>query len=197
MTGVLDGFFQLILGFGLLGVFVLALLDSTFFIFLPFALDAVLIILISRHREWMPLYALAGLAGSLAGSALTYYLISKASEETIEKKLPKEKFERFRKKAKESGFAGILVTSLLPPPFPFTPFVMAAAVTHLPRKKMFAAISIGRFIRYFAEGVLALLIGRQLLRLFESNVFKAIMLGLFIFALLGTVLTILRWVRRS
>ncbi len=197
MTGLLDGFFQIILSFGLLGVFVLALLDSTFFIFLPFALDAVLIILISRHREWMPLYALVSLAGSLAGSALTYFLISKASEETIEKKLPKAKFERFRKKAKESGFVGMLVTSLLPPPFAFTPFVMAAAVTHLPRKKIFTAISIGRFIRYFVEGILALLIGRQILRLFESHIFKGVMLGLFILALLGTVLTILHWIRRS
>jgi membrane protein YqaA with SNARE-associated domain len=196
MIGLLDGFFNILLGLGFLGVFILALLDSTFFFFVPFALDAVLIILISRHREWMPLYALGSILGSIAGCALTFWIISKASEETIEKKLPKAKFERVRQKLSEKGFAGMIVTSLLPPPFPFTAFVMAAAVGHMPPRKTFAAISIGRTVRYFLEGLLALILGRHLLRLFESHTFKAVMLGLFVIALIGTILTILNWVRR-
>lgn len=196
MIGLLDGFFNILIGLGFVGVFILALLDSTFVFFLPFALDTVLIILISRHREWMPLYALVSIAGSVAGCALTFWLISKASEETLEKKLPKAKFDQVRKKLSEKGFAGMVVTSLLPPPFPFTAFVMAAAVGHMPPRKTFAAISIGRTVRYFLEGVLALILGRQLLRLFESHTFKAAMLSLFVFALIGTILTIMKWVRR-
>src|ERR1700752_2109490 len=125
MTEFLDSFIQFILAFGLLGIFILAMLDSTIFFFLPFAVDTVLIILVYRRREWMPFYALVTIAGSLAGCVLTYLLLRKASEETLEKKFPKKKFSRGKRKIKEKGFIGLMITSLLPPPFPFSPFVAA------------------------------------------------------------------------
>lgn len=196
MTDFLDSFFKFILSFGLAGVFGLALLDSTFLFFLPFALDAVLIILMSRNREWMPLYALVAVAGSLAGCAITYLLLRKASEETLEKKFPKKKFNRVKKKIKDNGFAGLIIASLLPPPFPFTPFVIAAAIMDLPKKTAFAAISIGRTLRYFLEGLLALLLGRQILKLLDSVHFRMFMFGLFILAAVGTGLSIYKWVKK-
>ena len=85
---------------------------------------------------------------------------------------------------------------MLPPPFPFTPFVMAAAVSDLSEKKTFASIIAGRTIRYFLEGFLALILGRQILRLMESRGFKIFMFGLFLFAIVGTALSILKWLKR-
>jgi membrane protein YqaA with SNARE-associated domain len=196
MTEFLDSFFKFILSFGLAGVFVLAMIDSTFLFFLPFALDAVLIILMSRSREWMPIYALVAVAGSLVGCAITYFALRKASEETLEKKFPKKKFNHVKKKIKDNGFAGLIIASLLPPPFPFTPFVIAAAIMDLPKKKAFAAISIGRTLRYFLEGLLALLLGRQILKLLDSEPFQIFMFGLFILAAIGTGLSIYKWVKK-
>jgi membrane protein YqaA with SNARE-associated domain len=196
MTEFLDSFLAFILSFGLLGILVLAILDSTFFFYLPFAMDTVLIVMISKHRDMMPVYVIISILGSIAGCVLTYYFISKASEETIEKKFPKKKFKKVKKKIKENGFVGLILTSLLPPPFPFTPFVVAAAVTKFPKQKAFGAISIGRSMRYFGEGILALLLGRQIIRLLESQPFKIFMLGLFLLAAVGTTLSIYRWVRR-
>jgi membrane protein YqaA with SNARE-associated domain len=196
MTEFLDSFFKFILSFGIVGVFLLAMIDSTCLFFLPFALDAVLIILISKNREWMPVYAFVAVAGSLAGCVITYFLLRKASQETLEKKFPKKKFNQVKKKIKENGFAGLIIASLLPPPFPFTPFVIAAAVMDLPKKKAFAAISIGRTLRYFLEGLLALLLGRQILRLLDSEPFQIFMLGLFVLAAIGTGLSIYKWVRK-
>jgi membrane protein YqaA with SNARE-associated domain len=194
---LIDGFFKFILGFGLFGVFILAMLDSTIFFFLPFALDFVLVVLITHHREFMPVYALITVAGSLAGSALTYFIVRKASEETIAKKIPKDKFNKVRTKLKKREFASMLIASLLPPPFPFTPFVTAAALAELPERKTFAAISVGRTVRYFLEGALALVLGHQLLRIFESTTFKSFMFGLFIVAAIGTVISIYKWVRKG
>jgi membrane protein YqaA with SNARE-associated domain len=196
MTEFLDSFFKFILSFGIPGVFVLAMIDSTFLFFLPFALDAILIILVSRHREWMPVYALVAVAGSVAGCAITYFLLRKASEETLEKKFPQKKLNRVKKKIKNNGFAGLIIASLLPPPFPFTPFVIAAAIMDLPKKKAFTAITIGRTLRYFLEGILALLLGRQILKLLDSEPFQIFMLGLFVLAAVGTGLSIYKWVRK-
>src|SRR4026209_1825580 len=98
MTGLIDTFLHFLLSLGLIGIGVLAILDSTFFFFLPFALDAVLIISISRNPHWMPFYALVAIAGSVTGSALTYFLMRKASEETLEKKVSKRKLRMVKKK---------------------------------------------------------------------------------------------------
>jgi membrane protein YqaA with SNARE-associated domain len=196
MTGFLDSFLHFILGFGILGIGILAILDSTFFFFLPFALDAVLIISISRNPHWMPLYALITIAGSVIGSLLTYFLMRRASEETLEKKIPKKKLRKVKRKIEKGGFVGLVIASLLPPPFPFTPFVIVAAVSDLSAKKTFASIITGRTIRYFLEGFLAIILGSQILRLIESRGFKLFMLGLFVLAIIGTVLSIFRWVRR-
>ena len=196
MVEFLDLFFKLILGFGIAGLFVLAILDSTIFFFLPFAVDTVLIVLVSRNHESMPVYALATVAGSLAGCAITYLIVRKASKETFEKKFPRKKFDRVLKKIKDKGFAGLIITSLLPPPFPFSPFVAAAAVTKVQPKKAFTAIAIGRSLRYLGEGLLAIVLGNRILRMLDSDPFKAFMLGLFVLAVVGTALSIYKWVRR-
>ena len=101
-----------------------------------------------------------------------------------------------KKKIEKGGFLGLVIASLLPPPFPFTPFVIAAAVSDLSRKKTFASILTGRTLRYFLEGFLALALGRQILRLIESRGFKIFMIGLFMLAFIGTIVSIYRWVRR-
>src|SRR5687768_5023736 len=106
MAEFLDAFFRFILSFGMAGILALAILDSTIFFFLPFAVDAVLIMLISQNRDSMLYYVLVTTVGSLIGCALSYMIVRKASEETIEKKFSRKKFNRVKKKVKENGFAG-------------------------------------------------------------------------------------------
>ena len=196
MTGFLDQFLAFLLGFGVVGIGVLAVLDSTIIFFLPFALDALIIILISRHRDRLLLYVVVAIIGSVIGCAITYFVMRKASRETIEKKVSKRKMKRVKKKIEKGGFFGLVIASLLPPPFPFTPFVVAAAVSELSVKKTFGAIITGRTARYFAEGALALLFARKILHLLDSRGFKIFMLSLFVLAVIGTAFTIYKWVRK-
>ena len=90
----------------------------------------------------------------------------------------------------------MIITSLLPPPFPFSPFVAAAAVTKMQPKKAFTAIAIGRSLRYFGEGFLAIVMSNRILRVLDSDPFKVFMIGLFVLAAVGTALSIYKWVRR-
>jgi membrane protein YqaA with SNARE-associated domain len=196
MTGFLDHFISFLLSFGVIGLGVLAIVDSTIFFFLPFAQDALLIILVSKHRNLMLLYSGVTVIGSVIGSILTYVLMRKASKETIEKTVPKRKLKRVQSRIEKGGFIGLVIASILPPPFPYTPFVVAAAVSDLSEKKTFAAIVVGRSIRYFGIGVLALLVGRHILRLLEAPAFKMFMLGLFLLAIIGSVISIYKWVKR-
>ena len=196
MTGFLDQFLSFLLGFGVIGLGVLAVVDSTVFFFLPFAQDALLIILVSKHRDLMWLYAGVTVLGSTIGSIITYIIFRIASEETIEKKVSKTKLKRVQKKIDKGGFMALVIASILPPPFPYTPFVAAAAVSELSPKKTFAAIVVGRSLRYFGIGILALILGRQILGLMEARAFKIFMLALFALAIIGTVISIYKWIRK-
>jgi membrane protein YqaA with SNARE-associated domain len=144
----------------------------------------------------MIFYILVTIIGSVMGAVFTYFLMRKASEETLEKKIPAKKLKRVKRKIEKGGFIGLVIASLIPPPFPFTPFVIVAAVSDLSAKRTFASIITGRTIRYLIEGVLALVLGRHILRLMESRGFKMFMVGLFVLAIVGTVFSIVKWLKR-
>jgi membrane protein YqaA with SNARE-associated domain len=56
------------------GVLILGILDSTLIFFLPLGIDAVVILMAARRTEMAWLYPLLATAGSLVGSAFTYWL---------------------------------------------------------------------------------------------------------------------------
>src|SRR5438105_12846456 len=120
MQHFLDSFLYLVLSFGLAGLFVLALLDSTILFFMPFALDTIFILLVHHNRTWFPYYLAITLEGSLTGAYLTYWMVKKMSEEVLEKHVSREKFNRIKKKMTEKGFWALAIAALIPPPFPFT-----------------------------------------------------------------------------
>jgi membrane protein DedA with SNARE-associated domain len=57
------------------------------------------------------------------------------------------------------GLWAVLVPSILPPPTPFKVFVLSAGVFKVPYLKFLAAVFIGRSLRYFLWGILAVLYG--------------------------------------
>jgi membrane protein YqaA with SNARE-associated domain len=196
VSDIFSAALRYVLGFGLLGLFALAALDSTFIFYLPFALDAVLIILVTKNAGMLPYYAIISAAGSLLGCLFTYLVVSKSSEQTIEKMVSHRKFERVKRKMEKNGIWALAVASMLPPPFPFTPFLIMAAVVKLSIKKMLLAVFVGRLVRYFGEGLLAIVFGRQILRLLDSQPFKIFILVIFAVAILGSTISIYKWIKR-
>jgi hypothetical protein len=63
----------------------------------------------------------------------------------------------------------LLVPALLPPPAPFKIFVLLAGVAAIPVRTFVGAIAVGRGVRYFGEGILAVLWGEQALNYVEAN----------------------------
>ena len=59
------------------------------------------------------------------------------------------------------GLLSVLVPSLLPPPAPFKIFVLAAGVAQVRIRDFVLAVGIGRGLRYFGEGLLALWYGER------------------------------------
>jgi hypothetical protein len=63
----------------------------------------------------------------------------------------------------------VIVPSLLPPPLPFKIFVLSAGAFQIPWSRFLLAVGIGRSIRYFSEGILAVLYGKQAIKLVADN----------------------------
>ena len=139
---------------GGIGLILLGLLDNSF-IPLPGSMDLGVILLSAHHRAWWPYYALMATIGAVIGGYLTYRLAEKGGEETLEKKVGKKRAEKVYRRFKQHGFATVVVGSILPPPFPIVPFLLAAGAMKYPRKHFLAALALGRAARFAVVGYLA------------------------------------------
>lgn len=141
------------------GLILLGLADNSL-IPLPGSVDVFVILLSAHRREWWPYYSFMAVVGAVIGGYLTYRLAEKGGEETLEKKVGKQRAEKVYKRFEKRGFITVFIGSILPPPFPMVPFLMAAGVLQYPRKKFLSALSTGRGVRYFALAWVAHVYGK-------------------------------------
>ena len=145
------------------GLVLLGLLDSSI-IPLPGSLELGLTVLAAHHRAWWPYYASMATIGAVIGGYLTYRLGEKGGEETLEKKVGKQRAEKVYRRFKQHGFATVVVGAILPPPFPIVPFLLAAGAMKYPRKHFLAALALGRAARFALVGYLASRYGQGVMR---------------------------------
>lgn len=154
--GIKDFFANLggkLIGLGATGLFAIALLDSAF-VPLPGGPDAAMIILSAAAPSWMPLYAFAATMGSTIGCAVLY-LIARRAGASILKRVSPERRDRVENLLGRYDMLAVMVPAVLPPPFPFKPFVLCAGVFKLKIWRFVVAIFIGRAARFLIEGWLA------------------------------------------
>jgi membrane protein YqaA with SNARE-associated domain len=178
---------------GGVGLVLLGLIDNSV-IPVTGSMDVLTIWLAARHREPWLYYAFMATLGAVIGGYITYALARKGGKEAMERKLSKRKAAKFSKAFARWGFAAVAIPALLPPPFPFVPFLLAAGAMQYSRKKFLAALVLGRGIRYFIEAYLGLIYGRHILRFF-SKYYKPAMAILIGLAVLGSVLTLVEYLK--
>lgn len=186
-------FFYHLGGFGLVG---LGVLDSSF-LFTPFGNDLLIIALTARHHARMPYYAAMASAGSVAGCLLVDLVCRKGGKEGLKKRVSRKRIEYLERKIGQDAGYALAVASLMPPPFPFTPWVIAAAALQYPRKKLLSVIAVARFARFCIEGTLAVFFGRGILRLARSDQFKYVIFVLLVVSIAGSAYSVYLWVKQS
>ena len=77
--------------------------------------------------------------------------------------------ERATAQIRRYGVLALLVPSMLPPPAPFKMFVLLAGVVRIRPLSFAIAIGIGRGLRYFVEGLLAVWYGDAALRYVDDH----------------------------
>jgi LPXTG-motif cell wall-anchored protein len=150
------------------GLFLIAFLDSSFLSF-PEVCDALIVLLTVRNKERMLFYALVTTLGSIAGCFALYSVGRKGGEAFLRRRFHARHVDRAMEIFRRYGMLAIIVPSLLPPPMPFKIFVLAAGVARVSRAEFLLAVAIGRGIRYFGEGFLALWYGEQAIGFLREN----------------------------
>ena len=148
---------------GGVGLLPLGLLDSSP-IPIPGSMDLVLMILCARGQESWIYYALMATAGSLVGGLFTYRLARRGGKATLERRLSRPQADKITKLFERWGFSAVAIPALIPPPFPFTPFLIGAGAMQYPVKKFLAALALGRIARYMLLAWLAERYGRKIIR---------------------------------
>lgn len=179
------------------GVLFLGILDSTLIFFLPLGIDAVVILMAARHPETAWLYPLLATAGSVIGSALTYWVGRKLGEHGLSRLISERRLESVRRRLRSHGAITVAALSLIPPPFPFTPFVLMSGALHFSRLRLFPFLALARLLRFGVEAALAVKYGDALVYWMGSETFK-IAVGVFIaIAVIGTAVSALVMMRRA
>ena len=150
------------------GLFFIAFLDSSF-LSLPEINDLLVIMLVIEHKERMPYYALMATLGSLAGCLVLYVLGRKGGEALVRHRFGGPGLERALRQSARYGVLAVIVPAILPPPSPFKVFVLLAGVARVPLPQFVTAIAVGRGVRYFGEGWLAVRYGEQAIDFLEAN----------------------------
>jgi len=179
------------------GLWLIGALDSTIIFTLPLAVDIAVIILTSQNHEMFWLYPVIAMAGSLCGAAITYYMGRRIGEAELERFVSAGRLARVRKKLKSKGAVAIAFLDLVPPPFPFTAFIIAAGALKVSTYRFFFWLALTRLLRFGAEGVLAYYYGRHIINWLKSDTFEYIAAFMVAVALLGTALGTIQLIRTT
>lgn len=151
---------------GGLGLVLLGLADNSV-VPMPGSMDALTIVLSAHQKSLWPYYAIMATIGGMVGGYVTYGLGFKSGEKALEKRVSKKKAERIYSLFKRYGFWSLFVPALLPPPVPFSPFLIVAGVLKYPRRNFLIAVGLGRAIRYGLLAWLGSMYSKQIFGFFQ------------------------------
>jgi membrane protein YqaA with SNARE-associated domain len=158
------------------------------------SMDVLTIWLAAAHREPWPYYALMATIGAVTGGYVTYILARKGGKAAMERKLSTSRAAKVYKVFERWGFSAVALPALLPPPFPFVPFLLAAGAMQYSRKKFIAALSLGRGIRYSIAAYLGFVYGNHVLRFFSR--YESLAIGILVgLACVGAIVTLVQYLR--
>lgn len=190
--------FAFVLKFGGWGLLVLGILDSSF-LFAPWGNDLLVVAMTARYPndEKMLYYAAMSTVGSVLGCLLLDVTMRPLGAHGLEKYIPARKLKRVKNKVEHNAGQTLAVASLVPPPFPFTIFVIAAAALQYSRARLLGVIGVTRMLRFTLLGILALRYGTKILRWSRNPVAQGVVIGLIVVCTVGSVVSVYRWIHRA
>jgi membrane protein YqaA with SNARE-associated domain len=161
-------FLHILFSFGIFGVFLVSIVDSSF-VPLPLpGITDIMIIVMSARRQNIILLVLLATAGSALGGYFSYQVGQRGGMAFLEKRVPPRIFKRVCEWMEKHAILSVALPAILPPPMPLSPFVLAAGALNMSRKKFMTTFTVSRALRHTAAAWLGLHYGRSILRMWNS-----------------------------
>jgi len=155
-----QGIAALVRHLGGLGLFLLAIVDSS-----PIptfgGLDILTAILAARQHEPSYYYAGFATAGSIIGAYLTFRMARKAGLGYLNRKFGKRRVARLLKYFQRWGTGALVVSTVVPLPFPTSAFFAVAGALDYPLRTFLVVVASGRAVRYGTIAAIASHYGRR------------------------------------
>lgn len=182
------------------GLLLLGALDASVVFFLPLGIDFVVIILSARKPELFWLYALLATLGSILGAGFTFWLGRKVGEAGLKRLVKPSTLKKVEHRVGHSAAASVAALGIIPPPFPFTAFVLVSGACRMNPWQFLSALAGVRLVRFLIEAGLAAYYGRGILTWMQSKTFTGLVVTLTTLAIVGTIVSAIamyRSVRRD
>ena len=157
---------------GSLGLFAVAMVDSSVIpLPLPGSTDLLLLWLVSHHgNPW--LLAASAIAGSILGGYTCWSTGRKGGEAALQRYVRARLLKRVSRWMEKRAILSVFLPSLLPPPFPLSPFLLAAGALGVSRNRFLAVFSAARSLRYGLIAWVGVEYGRRVVRLWSATLEK-------------------------
>lgn len=122
-----------------------------------------------RHHSAVFYFPLFAAAGSVIGCLLLYSIMRRGGQALLRRRFKAEHILRAEQAYARFGVLALAIPAVLPPPLPFKIFVATAGTLEFPRWRFLVTVMIARSLRYYTEGILAVLYGERALRFLRDN----------------------------
>jgi membrane protein YqaA with SNARE-associated domain len=154
-------FIKVLVSWGPLGVFVLALVESVG-IPNPAGTDVLLLLVSIERPDTAVLCAVLATAGSLLGSAVFYEIVRKGGEKYLLRYTLSGRGKRFRAWAQRYGLVTVFISALLPIPFlPLKVFAACVCAMGVSRTRYLLVLAAARIPRYAGLAYLGAQLGEN------------------------------------
>ncbi len=171
------------------GLVLMGVLDASVVFFLPLGIDFVVIILTARKPELFWMYGMLATTGSLIGAGMTFWIGRKVGEHGLTRLVKPSTLRRVEQRVSHSGAISVAALGIIPPPFPFTAFVLTSGACRVNPWMFLSTLAGVRLVRFMIEAGLAARYGGGLLTWMKSPMFTAVVTALAALAIVGTVIS--------
>jgi membrane protein YqaA with SNARE-associated domain len=194
------GFMHFFLHLGLVGLFLVAIVDSSFVpLPIPGVTDIMLILYAAGHTNPLLLVAIATL-GSAIGGLLSHAAGQAGGMAFLKKHVPVRILTRVTSWMETHAILAVSLPAILPPPMPLSPFVLAAGAVRMSRKKFMAAFTLSRLVRHIIAVWIGIRYGHAFLHLwthFSAKWATTILITIWTIILLSLAFAIWKLIRTS
>jgi membrane protein YqaA with SNARE-associated domain len=185
---------------GLVGLFLVAIVDSSFVPFpIPGVTDIMLILYAAGHTNPILLVAIATL-GSAIGGLVSHAAGQAGGMAFLKKHVPVRILTRVTSWMETHAILAVSLPAILPPPMPLSPFVLAAGAVRMSRKKFMAAFTLSRLVRHIIAVWIGIRYGHAFLHLwthFSAKWATTILITIWTIILLSLAFAIWKLIRTS